>query len=302
MKPQNPPLEPPVDLSLKRSLDALGKTVREHPCEKTEKPKAAPPAKVVQLPLWPAAKRGVPNSVLRGALFAAVQGKSRVAMKRELLAAQRGISIRFTGWQFTQPDLDVWEQALHLARQHPLGTRCHFTARAFLKSLGRQTSGQHHEWLKEVFARLGGALIEITHGRVTYGGTLLEFTRDEDSGRYVLEINPKLAALYTATRWTALGWEQRRRLRGKPLALWLHGFYASHAKPHALSVEYLRKLSGSRTKELWKFKQNLTKALKDLEASGAIRSFEIGTSLVHVETIPSKSQKKHLSRPRPRRK
>ena len=145
-------------------------------------------------------------------------------------------------------------------------------------------------------------MIEITHGRVTYGGTLLEFTRDEDSGRYVLEINPKLAALYMAGRWTALGWEQRRRLRGKPLALWLHGFYASHAKPHALSVEYLRKLSGSRTKELWKFKQNLTKALKDLEASGAIRSFEIGTSLVHVETIPSKSQKKHLSRPRPRRK
>lgn len=72
--------EPPVDLSLKRNLESLGKTVREHPCEKPDKPKAASPAKVVQLPLWPEAKRGVPNSILRGALFAAVQGKNRVAM------------------------------------------------------------------------------------------------------------------------------------------------------------------------------------------------------------------------------
>lgn len=290
---------PPIDLSLKRSLDALGKTVR---ARKPEDPRAVPPAEVVQLPLWPEVKRGVPNSVLRGALFAAIQGKGRVAMKRELLAAQQGISIRFTGWQLTQSDLDVWEQALHLARQHPLGTRCHFTARAFLKALGRQTSGQHHEWLKEVFARLTGAVIEITHGRVTYGGTLLEFTRDEDAARYVLDINPKLAALYTATRWTAVDWEQRRRLRRKPLALWLQGFYASHAEPHALSVEYLHRLSGSRTKQLRKFKQNLTQAIEDLEASGAIKSFEIRGDLVHVETVPSRSQRKHLSKPEPRRK
>ena len=61
--------------------------------------------------------RGVPNSVLRGALFAAVQGKNRVAMKAELLAVQKGMEIRFTGWQLDQSDLDVWEQALHLALQ-----------------------------------------------------------------------------------------------------------------------------------------------------------------------------------------
>ena len=35
------------------------------------------PAKVIQLPLWPEPKRGAPNAVLRGALFAAIQGKGR---------------------------------------------------------------------------------------------------------------------------------------------------------------------------------------------------------------------------------
>ena len=44
-------------------------------------------------------------------------------MKGELLAAQRGIEIRFMGMQLDQSDLDVWEQALHLARQQSLGSR-----------------------------------------------------------------------------------------------------------------------------------------------------------------------------------
>ena len=169
-----------------------------------------------------------------------------------------------------------------------------------MRALGRRTGD--HEWLKSAFRGLLSCGVEITHGRVTYAGSLLEFIRDEDTGRYVLEINPKLAALYTATRWTAIDWEQRKLLRGKPLALWLQSFYASHDTPHALSVGYLCKLSGSRTKQLKHFRQNLIRALRDLEAAGAIRSFEIENGLVHVETMPSGSQRKHLSRPKPRRK
>ena len=107
------------------------------------------PAKVIQLPLWPEPKRGAPNAVLRGALFAAVQGKDRQYMHRqELIAAQDGITIRYTGEQLDQADLDVWEQALHLARTQALGTECYFTAHGFLKALGRQTGKSGHEWLK----------------------------------------------------------------------------------------------------------------------------------------------------------
>ena len=92
-------------------------------------------------------------------------------------------------------------------------------------------------------------MVEITSGRRTYFGTLIEGgARDEDTGRYVVEINPKLAAFYGRTQWTQIDWEQRQWLRAKPLALWLHGFYASHAAPYPLTVAYLHKLSGSRTK------------------------------------------------------
>ena len=258
------------------------------------------PAKVIQLPLWPEPKRGAPNAVLRGALFAAVQGKGRRYMDREVLAAQRGVTVRFTGMQLDQSDLDVWEQALHLARTQALGTTCYFTARGFLKALTRQASGQNLEWLKSSLARLAGAVVEISDGRRTYFGTLIERgVRDEETGRYVVEINPDLAAFYGRSQWTQIDWEQRQLLRSKPLALWLHGFYASHAAPHALTVEYLHKLSGSQTKQLWKFKQNLTQALQALEAAGAISGFTIQGDRVNVQTVPSKSQQRHLAARRP---
>ena len=282
-----------VHLAVAR-LAALAETAQQD----AQEPRG--PAKVIQLPLWPEAKRGAPNAVLRGALFAAVQGKGRIALDRELLAAQDGITIRYTGWQLTQSDLDVWEQTLHLARTQALGTKCYFTARGFLKALTRQASGQNLEWLKSSFARLAGAVVEISDGRRTYFGTLIERgVRDKETGRYVVEINPDLAAFYGRSQWTQIDWEQRQLLRSKPLALWLHGFYATHAAPHALTVEYLHKLSGSQTKRLRKFKENLTQALRDLEAIGAIEAFEIIGDLVHVRTVPSKSQQKHLAAHRP---
>ena len=268
-----------------------GKTAQEEP---------RGPAKVIQLPLWPEPKRGAPNAVLRGALFAAVHKDRQYMRRKELIAAQDGITIRYTGEQLDQADLDVWEQVLHLARTQALGTECYFTAHGFLKALGRSTGKRNHEWLQTALERLTGGLVRISAGRWTYFGTLIEGgARDEDTGRYVVDINPKLAAFYGRSQWTQIDWEQRQRLRGKPLALWLHGFYASHARPHPLTVAYLHKLSGSQTKQLKHFKQNLGRALRDLEAVGAIKSFEIRADLVHVRTVPSSSQQKHLAARRP---
>ena len=77
------------------------------------------------------------------------------------------------------------EQTLHLARTQALGTECYFTAHGFLKALGRATGKQNHEWLKSALVRLAGAVVEITSGRRTYFGTLIEGgARDEDTGRY----------------------------------------------------------------------------------------------------------------------
>lgn len=252
-------------------------------------------AQVVTLPFWPDSTRGVPNSVLRGALFAAIQGPNRQYFKGELLAAQRGVEIRFTGMQLNQGDLDVWEQALHLARKHPLGTRCDFTARGFLKALGRSPGKASLEWLKDTFRRLGSALVEITHNRKTYAGTFLEFYCDEDTGSYRLEINPKLKRLYDAG-WTAIDWQQRKKLMRKPLAQWLHGFLASHAEPLPLTVKYIQQLSGSRNPATRSFKRQLKTALAELQAIGAIVSYCFDGDKVIIRRKPTRSQRKYLGK------
>lgn len=83
---------------------------------------------VIQLPLWPEPKGGAPNSFIRSALFAAIQSKDRQYIKDTVLASQDGITVKFTGEQLNQTDLDVWETIVHMAREQPLGTFCSFTA------------------------------------------------------------------------------------------------------------------------------------------------------------------------------
>jgi len=254
---------------------------------------ALPPT--AQLPLWPELTRGTPNTWLRGALFAAIQGKERRALKREPLATVNGIEIRFTGWQLDQSDLDVWDTIVHLSRLRALGEQVEFTAHSILRALGRGTGKSQHEWLKDAIARLYSAGVEITAGRFTYFGALLRGARDEATGRYHVHLARELADMYLAG-WTQINWKERAALRRKPLALWLHGWFATHAQPYPLRLDTLQRLCGSRNQNAAGFKRLLCAALTELEAISAIDAWEVRGDVVHVTRIPSASQRKHLAR------
>jgi hypothetical protein len=197
----------------------------------------------IQLPLWPESTRGVPNAWLRSALFAGIQGKGRQALNRELLASVDGVQIRFSGWQLDQSDLDVWETVIHLARHQRIGNQVQFTELQMLKALTRSTGTSDRLWLWAALIRLAGATIEMKLGDFGFFGTLLKGGGDEKSGIYAIELEPRLEALYMSG-WTQIDWEERVRLRRKPLALWLHGWFCSHAEPFPLAIETLQKLSG----------------------------------------------------------
>lgn len=253
--------------------------------------------KIVQLALWPERTRGTPNSFLRGALFAAIQGKERQYLKGALLATQQGIQIRFTGMQLDQSDFEVWEQAVTLAAKSQLGNYCFFKIKGFLRELDRNDGKSDREWLKDSFRRTAACCVEIKHGAHTYGGSLLEFWHDEEADTYKLQLNPRILTLYHAG-WTALDWGTRIRLRRKPLACWLHGWLSSNAENYPTKVETIRQLCGSRTKQLKHFKVNLVKALGDLQREGVITGWAIDpeTDNVGFERTPSASQQRHLIR------
>lgn len=241
------------------------------------------PAKVIPLPVWPETVRGVPNGVLRSALFGAIRKGRRPYLTRQVLAAQDGITILYTGPRLNQNHLDVWEQCLHLARIQGLGCSIRFSAHGFLKAIGRKTDGRSHEWLKNMLAELASAVPELKEGRHAYFGPLLRNgARDEETGQYVIELNPEIVKLYGRDGWTQIEWDQRQILKGLPLAQWLHGFYSTHAEPYAMKVETLHRLCGSETGEMFHFRAELREALGHLARAAGWTWTIDQNDLVHI--------------------
>jgi exonuclease V gamma subunit len=93
-------------------------------------------------------------------------------------------------------------------------------------------------------------------------------------------------------------WGVRHALDGSQLAQWLHGFYASHAKPFPMKVETLLRLAAART-ELRSYRQTLRKALDAVAEASAAHgegfSYEIRGDLVHVEK-KARPQRRHLAK------
>lgn len=270
-----------------------------------------------KLPLWPEPMRGVPNGILRSALFGAVKRGKRRYIEREAVAAVDGVDLIYTGPRLDQADIDVWEGALHLARLIPLGDRIEFTEKGFLKLIGRGgENGENigksdREWLKKTLARLKANAIEVKQGPYSYGGSLVdEYFRDDSTGRYVLILNPRMKVMFGRDSWTQIDWNIRQSLRGHPLAQWLHGFYSTHAKPYQLKVETLHNLCGSETgaeaktdternKSILGWRDDsLIPALDVLadacDQAGQAFSWEMNGYLVSINRNPSKSQEKHL--------
>jgi hypothetical protein len=108
--------------------------------------------------------------------------------------------------------------------------------------------------------------VSISKGqqKVFWGSLLPRGYGRPDSGEYEVEITRELIALFDRGV-TQVDWEQRRKLRRKPLAQWLHIDYAGHAKPFPVSISFLHEKAGSTTKSLRKFKQLVKAALNEIE-------------------------------------
>lgn len=263
--------------------------------------KTTPKSVAVQLPMWADVVRGVPNGFLRSALFGAIKKGARAYLERQEIHAQEGVSIVYTGPRLDQGDLDVWETVLHIARVQALGDECRVTAYQLLKALGKTDTGINRTTLERRLSRMKATGVDVSVGRYGYEGSLIdEVYRDKETREYVIHLNPKLSALFKVDQFTLVDWSVRHALDGKPLAQWLHGYYASHAKPYPLTMETLLKLAGSSDASKSSARQTLRKALDALteasEANDQPFIYEIRGGLVHVEKKPSGTQRRHLTK------
>jgi hypothetical protein len=259
------------------------------------------PKNVVQLPLWPEPVRAVPNGFLRSALFGAIGKGKRRYMQGELVAAVDGVEIRYTGQRLDQGDLDVWESVLHAVRLQELGGQCRVTSYAFLKLMGKTDTGSNRATLQTRIERLRANALTVKQGRYSYiGGLIAGAAKDEDTQEWVIELDAKMRPLFAADQFTQIEWAVRHALNGQPLAQWLHGFYATHAKPFPMKVETLLSLSGSENTEPRSSRQKLRKALDALTDASATYGegfvYDIRGDLVHVQKRASGPQRRHLAK------
>jgi hypothetical protein len=241
-------------------------------------------AKIYQLPMWREPERGVPNEFSRSALFAAIQAKGRSYLDNEQIASQQGYTISYTGRRLDQTHLDVFEGIMHIARGTHEGNVIRFSAYKLLKLIGRDTGSSQHKWLYRTLNHLTATSVSICKdGQAVFWGSLLPKGCGKlNSGEYAVEITRDLIQLFDRG-FTHIDWEQRRRLRRKPLAQWLQLYYSSHARPYPVTVEFLHEKSGSSTKCMRKFRQSLRAALTEIQAVGAISDWRIDeTGKVHV--------------------
>jgi hypothetical protein len=286
---------------LKRTKDPLAwvKQKAADAQKKEQEREVSAPCKVVQLPIWPEPTRGVPNIALRSALFGAIRKGARPYLERVEIHSQEGFRLRYTGARLDQGDLDGWETVLHVVRVQALGSECRVTAYQLLKAMGKTDTGGNREVLDKRLARMKATALEVQAGRYSYMGSLIdEVYKDEESREYVIRLNPKMRALFELDQFTQIDWTVRHALDGQPLAQWLHGYYASHAKPYPVNMATLLKLSGSENEEPRSSRQKLRKALDALtdasETNGQPFSYDIRGDLVHVEKKPNGTQRRHL--------
>lgn len=269
--------------------------------ERAPLPGAPLPKNVVQLPLWPEPVRAVPNGFLRSALFGAIAKGKRRYIDGEQLAALDGIEIRYTGQRLDQGDLDVWESVLHAVRLQELGSQCRVTSYALLKLMGKTDTGKNRATLNKRITRLVASAVTVKQGRYTYIGGLIRFAaKDEETQEWVIELDEKLRPLFAADQFTQVEWAVRHALDGKPMAQWLHGFYASHAKPFPLKIETLHRLCGSEATLMSDYAKTLRKALDAVAEASAAHgegfSYDIRGDLVHVEKKAQGAQRRHLAK------
>jgi hypothetical protein len=229
---------------------------------------------VIQLPICFDDKRATPNSFIRSALFSAVQAKDRVFLNGIDIESQDGITVNFKGEQLNQDDLTLWMALIHLTKGKPLGSAVTLSAHSILKAMDLSTGGDQHKQLHEGIRRLNGGSVQITHLKKKYIGTLIkEAFQDEETGHYAIVLNPNLIQLFGDTQWTAVDWQQRLVLRRKPLAQALHAYFSSHKNPFPVTLEFLRKLTGSRNTQPASFKRQCRVALENLVAIGFLQDF-----------------------------
>lgn len=269
-----------------------------------------------QLVLWPESQRGIPNELVRCAVFSAKNRKEQ----REVYRANAPLTVPvigggeviYTGEELRQDDETVWMQLVHMSKESRSPV-VYFTPYSFFKSINWPYKGTSYTRLLTTIRRLKGASIEVYSSRFDRGmsaSLIADFTYNKKSDGEpwsVRVFTPENELLFLFDKfYSRVDWETRLALP-EGVSTWLHGFFSSHREPFDHRVETLAIGAGltlespddehldpaariaKRKERLREAKKTIKRALESLQNMGFLKSFEITRAgLVHVERAVKK--------------
>lgn len=251
----------------------------------------------LSLPFWPEQFRALPNEIFRSALFNARNKRSKREYMREHEIYVIGTGrVTYTGEELRQDDETVWLQLIQLAKSQPLGSLIQFTAGSFVKAIGWPRTKESYERLRACLIRMQATSLQVIAERLgTDSGKgismIPEFewqdkVTEKPLRYYAVILAPALVKLFGGKGYfTRVEWEQRLDLPAG-LATWLHGYFASHNKPHPIRLETISKGAGLTTARLAHVRQLVEAALDELKRVNFLKAWRIDgpdNDLVSVE-------------------
>ena len=259
---------------------------------------------MVYLPSWQETAYGLPNALLRSALFAVatLDGDDRKKAVFDLpILAQGDVVLKLTGLRLIDYDRQVLAAVLSAYKDLPLSkdaesgwVRLSFWQFAGL--MGLSYGLKVHLAIRESLIRLNAAHLRLRVNRrdvplprlveVAFDDGYEELATDprklKGSDLIALRVPEGMAELFGPTCWTAVSTLALTEYAG--LARWLTSFFSTHSGPHPLELKDLYALSGSEC-GLREFRRRLKNALAKLEEPDTPPEIRVAASMFDKEKV-----------------
>ena len=221
-----------------------------------------------------------PNIWIRSALFPPHENTKKREIIPEwtpIVAFEKEACIEIKGERFSQYENDLVMVLIRLYSEKgiPFDKPLETSTLAILKKLGlKNFHKKNYEAIARSMDRLTTSPMKLKYYWSEYIGSILhDAFIDKKSGRWIVQLNPKLVTLFQDGQYTYIPLDIHFSLK-RSLSKWLHQFLTSHdaSKNHfAISIKKLHILCGSRVKSLPKFRQQIKASLLELEEIGVVR-------------------------------
>jgi hypothetical protein len=241
--------------------------------------------------------RAMPNHAARSSLFAPIARGKRPYHQQKVLVSRGDATITYTGYQLDEAQADVWMQLMYEAKDVPLGASVRMNRCAFLRAIGRGTSGRDYEWLRSTMIAFTSAtlVVEVRKsdgatkykvGRTRAFHMLSDFDYDADTGTYTFTVDPRWAVLFGGREYALIDWNRRLQIEaGCDMAKAIQRLVATSSnKVQSYSLEWLKEKLQYNS-PLRKFRVALLASIDELERVGVVDRGRICCSAKGVEQL-----------------